>query len=166
MISIFRWKAVLLVSFVSLAGLNLTSASVAIIHRPFDQYGNIRWEDEKARLDNFAVQLQNAPDFIGYIIVNDGRDLCAREAQERAMRAKRYVVEYRGVPWNRVIWKLDSYIDAFEITLLLGPREATPDYPYRSWIKKVTPEVHLTKIAQIELQQLREASESNSSVLK
>jgi hypothetical protein len=27
--------------------------------RPFDEYGSVCWEDEKARLDNFAVQLQN-----------------------------------------------------------------------------------------------------------
>ena len=27
----------------------------------FDEYGNIRFNDEKARLDNFAIQLQNEP---------------------------------------------------------------------------------------------------------
>ena len=27
----------------------------------FDTYGNIRWEDEKARLDNFVIHLFNQP---------------------------------------------------------------------------------------------------------
>ena len=27
----------------------------------FDEYGNIRFNDEKARLDNYAIQLQNEP---------------------------------------------------------------------------------------------------------
>src|SRR6185436_15015832 len=36
--------------------------------RKFDEYGNIRFNDEKARLDNFAVQLQNEPTSQGYII--------------------------------------------------------------------------------------------------
>ena len=34
-----------------------------------DSYGNICWEDEKARLDNFAIELQNSPDKRGLIIV-------------------------------------------------------------------------------------------------
>jgi len=34
--------------------------------RSFDEYGNIKFNDEKARLDNFAVQLQNAPGSQGY----------------------------------------------------------------------------------------------------
>src|SRR3989440_6796531 len=34
----------------------------------FDTYGNIRFNDEKARLDNFAIQLQNEPNAQGYII--------------------------------------------------------------------------------------------------
>jgi len=33
----------------------------------FDEYGNIKFNDEKARLDNFAVQLQNAPRLAGLL---------------------------------------------------------------------------------------------------
>jgi hypothetical protein len=40
---------------------------------PFDTYGNIRFSDEKARLDNFAIQLQNQEDAHGQIIVYAGR---------------------------------------------------------------------------------------------
>ena len=76
---------------------------------PFDEYGEISWEDEKARLDNFAIQLAQDPDLIGYVLVYDAAGGCAGEAQARAVRAKRYVVEYRGVAWNRVIWRQEAY---------------------------------------------------------
>src|SRR5258705_10595666 len=34
----------------------------------FAEHGNIKFNDEKARLDNYAIQLQNHPDSQGYII--------------------------------------------------------------------------------------------------
>jgi hypothetical protein len=75
----------------------------------FDEYGEIPWEDEKARLDNFAIQLQQSSDLIGYVLVYDAVGGCAGEAQARAVRAKRYVVDVRGVPWNKVIWRQEGY---------------------------------------------------------
>ena len=98
--------------------------------RKFDDYGLIRWEDEKARLDNFAIQLKNNPDFVGYIFVDDGKDVCEGEAQARAIRAKRYVVEYRGVPWNRVIWRLQGFTGYFSVTPLVIDRGIQPPDPY------------------------------------
>ena len=53
--------------------------------RKFDEYGNIRFNDEKARLDNFAIQLQNEPTSQGYII---GYGSCDAEGSTRANRAK------------------------------------------------------------------------------
>ncbi|HEU4714151.1 MAG TPA: hypothetical protein VFS76_21465 [Pyrinomonadaceae bacterium] len=35
----------------------------------FDEYGNLRGCDHSARLDNFAIQLQNTPDAVGYVVV-------------------------------------------------------------------------------------------------
>lgn len=37
------------------------------IAEPFDRIGNISWEHEKARLDNFAIAIQNDPKMIGYM---------------------------------------------------------------------------------------------------
>jgi hypothetical protein len=39
----------------------------------FDRYGAISWQNEKARLDNFAIQLWNEPDSIGYFLVRVGQ---------------------------------------------------------------------------------------------
>ena len=67
--------------------------------RKFDEYGNIRFNDEKARLDNFAIQLQNEPGSEGYIIAYG---TCAGEGQARADRAKNYLVNTRGIDAGRV----------------------------------------------------------------
>lgn len=65
----------------------------------FDEYGNIRFNDEKARLDNYAIQLQNQPGSTGTIIVYGS---CAGEAQQRGDRAKDYLVNTRGIEAGRI----------------------------------------------------------------
>lgn len=65
----------------------------------FDEYGNIRFNDEKARLDNYAVQLQNQPGSTGTILVYGS---CAGEAQQRGDRAKDYLVNTRGIDAGRL----------------------------------------------------------------
>jgi hypothetical protein len=101
-----------------------------MVDQLLEQYGRINWENEMARLDNFAIQLQNDPDSIGYIFVHDANEMCEGEAQARALRAKRYVVERRGVPWNRVIWRIDGYDDGFTITLEPVSRSIPIPYPF------------------------------------
>jgi hypothetical protein len=102
--------------------------------RKFDEYGAIRWEDEKARLDNFAFQLQNMDTSIGYILVVDAVGGCQGEAQARANRAKRYVVEHRRIPWNRIIWKVEGYQSEISTSLVIAPREALLSWPLLSVI--------------------------------
>jgi hypothetical protein len=65
----------------------------------FDEYGNIRFNDEKARLDNFAIQLQNQPGSAATIIVYGS---CAGEGQQRGDRAKDYLVNTRGIEASRI----------------------------------------------------------------
>ncbi|HYJ88673.1 MAG TPA: hypothetical protein VEW46_21585 [Pyrinomonadaceae bacterium] len=68
--------------------------------RKFDEYGDIRFNDEKARLDNFAIQLQNDPGAQGYILAYGN---CAGAAQARADRAKDYLVNTRGIDAGRLV---------------------------------------------------------------
>jgi hypothetical protein len=94
---------------VSVGGLdpscNATSSCTTGVKPPkpiptkFDEYGNIRFNDEKARLDNYAIQLQNAPGAGGTIIVYG---TCAGEAQQRGDRAKDYLVNTRGIEAGRI----------------------------------------------------------------
>jgi len=81
-----------------------TSCTTAIkappaLPRKFDEYGNIRFNDEKARLDNFAIQLQNEPSARGVIV---GYGSCDAEGTTRANRAKDYLVNTRGIDASRI----------------------------------------------------------------
>jgi hypothetical protein len=69
------------------------------VARKFDEYGDIRFNDEKARLDNFAIQLQNEPGATGTIVAFG---TCAGQAQARADRAKDYLVNTRGIDAGRL----------------------------------------------------------------
>ena len=112
----------------------LTTNSALVLDTAFDMYGTISWEDEQARLDNFAIQLQHWENMIGYIIVIEAVGGCPGEAQARAIRAKKYLVEHRGIPTNRVIWKVKGYHEQLNTTLLLAPPEITLPYEYSSTI--------------------------------
>jgi hypothetical protein len=105
-----------------------TKATSAVDVFWIDRYGNISWEDEKPRLDNFAIQLMNEPNQVGYIIVNVGLVSCKGEAQRRAARAKYYMVHVRGVPENRVIWRDIGYRESSEVSLWIFPLGKPPLY--------------------------------------
>jgi hypothetical protein len=112
--------------------------------RNFDEYGQINWEAEQAHLDNFAVQLMNDPELMGYIFVYDGNNICEGEAQARAIRAKTYLVNVRGVPWNRIIWRHDGYDELFMVALRPVNRSVAIPYPYRAPLQAVIRR-HVTK---------------------
>lgn len=99
-----------------------TKANFAL-DRALDDYGNICWEDEKARLDSFAIELSQDSDSIGYIIVYAGRRSCEGEAKARALRAKKWVVKKRGIAADKVRWKDGGYREEAATTLLIAPPE-------------------------------------------
>ena len=99
---------------------------------PFDEYGAINWEDEMPRLDNFAIQLQNDEKLTGYILVFDSDGGCPGEAKARAIRAKKYVVEHRGVAWNRVIWRREGYLEGLSTLLQPVRSEIAIPHPFLS----------------------------------
>lgn len=78
-----------------------TSVKTVVLNNPsrFDEYGDIRFNDEKARLDNYAIQLQNATGSQGYIIAYGS---CEGQGQTRADRAKDYLVNTRGIEASRI----------------------------------------------------------------
>ena len=135
MIKILTKGICLILIFFSSAHTHLIAPSLS--DRVFDEYGNICWEDEMARLDNFAITLQNDPDLIGNIIVYDGNPSCREEAIARAVRARKYVIEYRGVEWNRVMWKYGGHRDYLTTMLIPMPRGATEftPFPYPNEVK-------------------------------
>jgi len=91
--------------------------------RKFDEYGNIRFNDEKARLDNFAIQLQNEPTAQGYII---GYGACDAEGLTRANRAKDYLVNTRGIDSGRLVTTDAGCLPNLQVQLWIVPQGATP----------------------------------------
>jgi hypothetical protein len=89
----------------------------------FDEYGNIRFNDEKARLDNYAIQLQNQPGAQGYIIAYGS---CAGEAQARADRAKDYLVNTRGIDAGRIVTMDGGCRSDLSVELWIVPSGSTP----------------------------------------
>ena len=89
----------------------------------FDEYGNIRFNDEKARLDNYAIQLQNAPGSQGTIIVYGS---CAGEAQQRGDRAKDYLVNTRGIEAGRITVVDGGCRADLTVQLWIVPQGSTP----------------------------------------
>jgi hypothetical protein len=95
--------------------------------RKFDEYGNIRFNDEKARLDNYAIQLQNNPTDRATII---GYGTCEGEGLNRANRAKDYLVNTRGIDAGRIDTVDGGCRSALHVELWLVPSGAaapTPD---------------------------------------
>ena len=91
----------------------------------FDEYGNIRFNDEKARLDNYAIQLQNDPNARGAIIAYGGRRGRRGEAQARANRARDYLVNTRGIDAGRIDTIDGGYRDELTVELWVVPAGAT-----------------------------------------
>ena len=60
--------------------------------RAFDEYSNLTFVNEKARLDNFAIYLQqDQPTWKGYIVLYHSGDAVS-DAQSRGERVKQYLI--------------------------------------------------------------------------
>jgi hypothetical protein len=67
--------------------------------RKFDEYADLRFNDEKARLDNLAIQLQQEPGAQAYYVIFGS---CDGEAAARSQRAVDYLVNNRGIDRGRI----------------------------------------------------------------
>lgn len=94
-----------------------------------DRYGNISWKIEMARLDDFAIAIQNDPQIVGYIVVFGDKNGCALNAQRRAIRAKNYLVQRRGIDPGRVVWQNAGYLDE-QVVYLEGQIRGAEPYPF------------------------------------
>ncbi|HEX5706306.1 MAG TPA: PKD domain-containing protein, partial [Pyrinomonadaceae bacterium] len=103
-----------------------TGITTIAIPRKIDEYGNIRFNDEKARLDNFAIALQNEPGAQGYLICYGGRRGRAGEAQARCDRARNYLVNERGIDSSRIVTIDGGFKEELTVELWIVPTGATP----------------------------------------
>jgi hypothetical protein len=102
--------------------------------RKFDEYGNILYGDEKARLDNLAIQLHNEPDSVGYLIFYAGRKLTRAAAKARANRAKNYLATKRDM--KRIVIIDGGRREQFALELYVQHRDLPPPTPYPDPVPK------------------------------
>jgi hypothetical protein len=86
-----------------------TSISEPVVSRKFDEYHDLKFNEERLRLDQFAVALHNEPGSKGYIIVYDATATRKPSARERGERAKKYLIEERGLPEARIVVVCHSF---------------------------------------------------------
>jgi hypothetical protein len=108
--------------------------------RMVDKFGNICCEDEMARLDNFANQLQSEPAAQGYIIFYEGRSYAScgskvariprrGEAAARAARIRPYLTKTRGLNPDRIFIMNGGYREEWSAELWIAPPGATAPVP-------------------------------------
>jgi hypothetical protein len=95
----------------------------------FDEFPSIAFDDDKARLDNLAIELQNNPGSTGYVVAYAGRNSRAGEADRMGRRAIEYLTTTRGLSGDRVRFVNGGYRDANTFELWLVPQGATPPSP-------------------------------------
>jgi hypothetical protein len=99
------------------------------VPRKVDEYGDIAVGDEKARLDNFAVELQNDPTAQGYLICYGGRRGARGAALRRCDRAKNFLVISRGIDAWRITALDGGDRNGLTVEAWIVPSGATPPKP-------------------------------------
>ncbi len=92
----------------------------------FDEFPLISFDDDKARLDNLAIELQNSPGSVGYIIAYGGRASRAGLANMMGERARNYLVNTRGLSDNRLIVVNGGLRETPTYELWIVPQGAEP----------------------------------------
>lgn len=121
----------------SLDGYNLECAADCAVtiplpkieSRAFDEFPDIARNDEKARLDNFAVELQSDPKATAYVIVYPGKAGKRGEVQDHSGRIVDYLVNSRGLDQSRIVTLVGPKRDQLHVELWLTPQGATPPNP-------------------------------------
>jgi PKD-like domain len=97
--------------------------------RKFDEFPDISRNDEKARLDNFAIELQNDPTATAYVVVYPGRHGKRGDVQHHSSRVVEYLVHSRGLDERRIVTLVGPVRDELFVELWLTPQGATPPNP-------------------------------------
>jgi hypothetical protein len=105
--------------------------TIKVTRRPFvcgmafDWIGKIRFEDMAARLDNYAIQLQNHPTTRGAIIADSSRP---KERKDYIRRVRNYLTKVRRIPSERLVF-IEGNRREFMITLHVVPEGASLPTP-------------------------------------
>ncbi|HET6669847.1 MAG TPA: hypothetical protein VFH15_06405 [Pyrinomonadaceae bacterium] len=107
-------------------------ARIPQVHREAGEYDvccSCAFDDQKARLDNLAVELQNDPSATAYIFGYGGRTSRTGEADRLITRARDYLVNQRGIDAARVVVVNGGLREENCVELWIVPSGATPPQP-------------------------------------
>lgn len=102
----------------------VSKMTVGVSQFKFDEFGDIRSGDTKARLDSFAIELQNNPTLQAHLVVYAGRLGPRGQAARRAAMLKDYLVHTRGLEPERIITIEGGFREELSGELWLSPRGA------------------------------------------
>jgi hypothetical protein len=97
-----------------------------IISSEFDECNNCTFDDQKARLDNLAVELQNDPSTRAYIIAYGGRVSPLGQVEVLMSRAREYLVSQRGIDASRLVVMNGGFREEDSVELWIVPSGAKP----------------------------------------
>ena len=100
-----------------------------IVGREFDTCRNCSYDDQKARLDNLAVELQNDPTTASYVLAYGGRASHQGQADRLLARARDYLVTQRGIDASRIILVNGGFREDNSVEVWIVPRGAAPPQP-------------------------------------
>lgn len=105
------------------------SFPVPIKGKKFDEFGDIARNDEKARLDNYAIELQNDPTSTAYVIVYPGQGSRSGQMQTQKNRIVDYLVNSRGFDVSRIVTIVGPPRSYMTVELWVVPQGAPPPTP-------------------------------------
>jgi hypothetical protein len=100
-----------------------------IVGSEFDTCCNCSDDDQKARLDNLAVELQNDPSTTTYLMAYAGRTSRVGESARLLARARDYLVTHRGVDASRITVINGGFREDDCVEVWVVPRGAAPPQP-------------------------------------
>ena len=100
-----------------------------IVAREFDECNHCTFDDQKARLDNLAVELQNDPSTRAYIIAYGGRMSPLGQVEKLMSRAREYLITQRGIDGSRIVTVNGGFREDDSVELWIVPSGAAAPRP-------------------------------------
>ncbi len=123
---------------VSVGGYPMECSAASVVHLPvpvecrkFDEFTDLTRNDEKARLDNYVIELQNDPTSNAYVIVYPGAQGPSRYVQQHTTRIVDYLINTRRVDGRRIVTLVGPARNKLLIELWNCPQGAQPPKPSR-----------------------------------
>jgi hypothetical protein len=92
----------------------------------FDECNNCTFDDQKARLDNLGVELQNDPSAKAYVIAYGGRYSPVAQVGVLMKRARDYMVQDRGIDASRLVFVNGGFREKDSVEVWIVPAGAEP----------------------------------------